>query len=72
MKNFLEFWVRALPFTVGTGLTLVALCFLVEFCDKRLDLDGEEFLLFAGFFLAGFPTLVYGVNLLGRQPGPSE
>jgi len=67
MKLFLRFWIRAIPFTVGIALSLIALSFLVAFYDYGLDFDEEEIWIFLIFFLAGFPLLVFGLNKLSDQ-----
>ena len=67
MKLFLRFWFRAIPFTVGIALSLIALCFLVAFYDYGLDFDEEDIWIFLIFFLAGFPLLIYGLNKLSDQ-----
>lgn len=60
-------WWRAVPFTVGMALTLIALCFLVRFCDRGLDFAEEEIWLFAIFFLAGFPVVIFGINRMAKD-----
>ena len=55
-----------MPFTIGMALSLVSLCFLVQFYDDGLDFDGEYIWLFIVFFLTGFPTLIYGINKLSN------
>ena len=67
MKSFFRFWLKAIPFTIGMALSLIALCFLVEFYDRGLDFDEEYLWLFAAFFLTGFPTLIYGMNRLAEK-----
>ncbi len=49
---------------IGTALTLTSLCFLVEFYNKGLHLDNDEFWAFAFFFAVGFPLLSWGINHL--------
>lgn len=56
-----------MPFTIGMALSLVSLCFLVQFYDDGLDFDAEYIWLFVAFFLTGFPTLVHGIRELSKD-----
>ena len=64
MKEYFQFFVKALPLTIGVALTLTALCFMVEFYSRGIDFEDEEFWAFCFFFVVGFPTLLWGVNHL--------
>ena len=66
MKVLYKFWVRSLPFTIGIGMVLVAMCFLVEFYDNRLQLDDEEFWTFVFFFAIGMPLMLFGIDKLSN------
>ena len=67
MKEFFRFFVTAIPFTVGMLLSLIALCFLVEFYDRGLDFDNGEFWVFVIFFVVGFPSMIFGINKLSEK-----
>ena len=67
MKEFFRFFVTAIPFTVGMLLSLIALCFLVEFYDRGLDFDNWEFRVFVIFFVVGFPSMIFGINKLSEK-----
>ena len=67
MKEFFRFFVTAIPFTVGMLLSLIALCFLVEFYDRGLDFDNVEFRVFVIFFVVGFPSMIFGINKLSEK-----
>ena len=69
MKTIFKYWLRCLPFTIGIGMVLVAMCFLVEFYDNRLKLDDEEFWTFVFFFVLGMPLTLFGIERLSQ---PSE
>ena len=71
MKEFFRFFVTAIPFTVGMLLSLIALCFLVEFYDRGLDFDNVEFRVFVIFFVVGFPSMIFGINKLSEKT-PNE
>lgn len=72
MKAFIRGWFRAIPFTVGMALSLIALSFLVRSYDYGLDFDEEEIWIFVIFFFAGFPTLVHGINVLSEKGSEHE
>jgi len=67
MRAAVRNWLRALPFTVGIALSLIALCYLVRFYDRGLDFDEGDIWTFAALFLIGFPTLIHGINVLARN-----
>lgn len=67
MKDFFRFFVSAIPFTVGMLLSLIGLCFLVEFYDEGLYFGGGGFRSFVIFFLVGFPSVIFGVNKLSKE-----
>jgi len=66
MKYFFRYILRSLPLTVGIILSIIALCFLVQFYDRGLDFEAEEFWAFSIFFIIGFPLLVWGIDYLSR------
>ena len=67
MKKHIKFFLAALPLTVGVTLTLIGLCFLVEFFDRGLRLDKEDFWTFVAFFSIGFPVMLFGANYLSES-----
>ena len=73
MKEFFRFFVTAIPFTVGMLLTLIALCCLIEFYDRGLDLHRGRtvFWVFVIFFVVGFPSMIFGINKLSEKT-PNE
>ena len=68
MKAFYKFWVRSLTFTIGIGLVLTAMCFLVDFYDNRLQLDDGEYWAFVFFFVLGMPLMLFGIDKLSKPP----
>lgn len=64
MQEFIRYWIRALPFTAGMALSLIALCFLVEFYDRGLDFEDGEIWAFVFFFAIGYPMLLFGIQKL--------
>lgn len=71
MKNYLRTIFRAIPFTIGTAATLLALCYLVRFYEFGMD-DKEEFFTFLIWFFFGYPTLVFGVKRLIEERTSAE
>ena len=67
MKAHYRFWVRCLPFTIGIGFVLIAMCFLVDFYDNRLQFE-EEFWAFVFFFVLGMPLMLFGIDKLSKLP----
>lgn len=66
MKEFLQFMVRAIPFTVGLILCLTALTYLIQFTDHDYN-SGESFLIFVGLAAAGIPVILYGIQRLSNE-----
>ena len=66
MKEYINFFIRALPLTIGVFLSLTGLCFLTGFYDSGLDFSQGDFWLFSIFFIIGFPLLIFGVDRLSN------
>lgn len=70
MKEFIGFFVRALPFVIGLISTLTSLSFLINFADgasiSRIFED-SEFSLFVTFAVVGFPLTLFGINRLSIE-----
>jgi len=69
--NFITFFLRSLPFTAGMALSLLSLCYLVDFYNIGLDFNETSIWQFAACFMTGFPTLLYGITLLSTDNAPS-
>ncbi|BCO31169.1 hypothetical protein TspCOW1_12720 [Thiohalobacter sp. COW1] len=69
MKELLNFYVKALPITLGLIFSLTALSFLIDFTDSaRLsDIGEEDFLTFLILAIVGIPTLLFGIKKLSSE-----
>lgn len=69
MKNFMSFFLRALPLSLGLILCLTALSFLVSFtgAEQLTDIAEEGFLTFVVLSIAGIPTLLFGIIKLSNE-----
>lgn len=67
MRDFISFFLKTIPLSVGIILSLTALYFLVEFFDRGLDFEDSEFWSFLALFLVGFPLLLWGVQSLSEN-----
>lgn len=72
MKSYSIFWLKAAPFTFGMALTLISLCYLVVFYENGMYFEEADIWLFALFFSAGFPTLIFGIKSLGSDKPDSR
>jgi hypothetical protein len=61
------FLIRTIPLTLGIFITITSFLFGVEFFDRGLDFDDEEFFIFLITFLIGFPLILVGLNVLGEE-----
>ena len=68
MNNYISFFKKSFTLTIGIILTLISLSCLVSFYTGGFDFEyyAGEFIAFIILFLVGFPTMVYGVNILGE------
>jgi hypothetical protein len=69
IKEFLLFWIRALPLVIGIISTLTAFAFLIEFTAGASfdNLEDEEFWGFVLFALIGLPLTLFSIDRLAAK-----
>lgn len=69
MKELLNFFVKALPLSLGLILSLTALSFLIGFTDgaRLSDIGEEDFVTFLILAIVGIPTLLFGIKKLSSD-----
>lgn len=65
--NKMRFIINSLIFTIGLSFTLIAICYLVRFCDYGLDFEDNSIYLFVLFLLIGIPLVLFGANSLSIE-----
>lgn len=68
MKNFIQFFRKSTPLTIGVILVLFSLGFLVQLVEngELFSADSNDIWGFIFFAMIGVPTLLFGVNKLAE------
>ena len=68
MKAYIKIIFSAFPLMIGIIMTLISLCYLVQFFEYGLDFEDsvDQFIAFLILFLFGFPSILFGITKLTK------